>query len=47
MLPAAGTSPKDDSMLAFRDFASVQRRIDASYDASLAYLDAHVRPDAS
>ncbi|WP_200958041.1 patatin-like phospholipase family protein [Nocardioides sp. Soil805] len=47
VLPAAGTSPKDDSMLAFRDFSSVQRRIDASYDASLAYLDAHLDPDVS
>jgi NTE family protein len=47
VLPAAGTSSKDDSMLAFRDFSSVQRRIDATYDASLAYLDEHVEPDAS
>ena len=44
VLPAAGTSAKDDSMLAFRDFSSVQRRIDASYDASLAYLDEHLAP---
>ena len=29
-------------MLAFRDFASVQRRIDATYDASTAYLDEHL-----
>lgn len=42
VLPAAGTSPKDDSMLAFRDFDSVQRRIDSTYDASLAYLDEHL-----
>jgi NTE family protein len=47
VLPAAGTSSKDDSMLAFRDFSSVQRRIDASYEASLDYLDTHLRPDAS
>jgi NTE family protein len=45
VLPAAGTSAKDDSMLAFRDFSSVQRRIDASYDAALAYLDEHVTTD--
>jgi NTE family protein len=45
VLPAAGTSAKDDSMLAFRDFSSVQRRIDASYDASVAYLDEHVATD--
>ncbi len=42
VLPAAGTSSKDDSMLAFRDFDSVQRRIDATYDASKAYLDEHL-----
>ena len=40
--PAAGTSSKDDSMLAFRDFDSVQRRIDATYDASKDYLDEHL-----
>jgi NTE family protein len=45
VLPAAGTSAKDDSMLAFRDFSSVQRRIDASYAAALAYLDEHVTTD--
>jgi len=42
VLPAAGTSPKDDSMLAFRDFNSVQRRIDATYAASRTYLDEHL-----
>lgn len=47
VLPAAGTSPRDDSMLAFRDFSSVQRRIDATYDASVAYLAEHLGPDAS
>lgn len=46
VLPAAGTSSKDDSMLAFRDFSSVQRRIDATYDASLAYLDEYLGPGA-
>ena len=46
VLPAAGTSSKDDSMLAFRDFSCVQRRIDATYDASIAYLDEHLGPDA-
>lgn len=39
VLPAAGTSARDDSMLAFRDFSSVQRRIDATYDVSVAFLD--------
>ncbi len=42
VLPAAGTSTKDDTMLAFRDFGSVQRRIDATYAASRAYLDQHL-----
>jgi NTE family protein len=47
VLPAAGTSPRDDSMLAFRDFSSVQRRIDATYDASADYLAEHLGSDAS
>jgi NTE family protein len=42
VLPAAGTSSKDDSVRAFRDFAGVQRRIDATYAASRAYLDEHL-----
>ena len=41
VLPAAGTSPRDDSLLAHRDFRSVQRRIDATYDAASAWLDEH------
>jgi NTE family protein len=45
VLPAGGTSARDDSLLAHRDFASVQRRIDRSYEASLAYLqEAAERP---
>jgi NTE family protein len=43
VLPAGGTSPRDDSMLAHRDFTSVQQRIDRSYEASTAYLDEHFR----
>jgi len=39
VLPARGTSSRDDSLLAHRDFAGVQRRIDATYEASLEYLD--------
>lgn len=39
VLPAAGTSARDDSLRAYRDFESVQARIDATYDASRAYLD--------
>ncbi len=45
VLPAGGTSPRDDSVLAHRDFSSVQERIDRSYGASMAYLrDAAERP---
>jgi NTE family protein len=43
VLPARGTSSRDDSLLAHRDFAGVQRRIDATYEASVAYLDERVR----
>ena len=39
MLPAAGTSARDDSIFAYRDFTRVQAKIDATYDATLAYLD--------
>jgi NTE family protein len=39
VLPAGGTSARDDSVRAHRDFAGVQARIDATYDASRAYLD--------
>ena len=44
VLPAAGTSSRDDSLLAHRtlldrDGAGVQSRIDATYDASRRYLD--------
>jgi NTE family protein len=44
VLPARGTSPKDDSLLGSRDFAGVQERIDLSYEASAAYLDDHLGP---
>lgn len=39
VLPAAGTSSRDDSPLAFRDFSSVLDRIEATYDACQRYLD--------
>lgn len=39
VLPTAGTSARDDSPLAFRDFSTVLDRIAASYDASRRYLD--------
>ncbi len=40
VLPARGTSPRDDSLRGHRDFSSVTHRIQATYEASLAYLDA-------
>ncbi len=40
VLPAGGTSAKDDSLFAHRDFASIPERIDASYYACVEYLDA-------
>ena len=39
VLPAGGTGPRDDSLLAHRDFGSVRSRIEATYAASAAYLD--------
>ena len=39
MLPARGTSARDDTLLGSRDFSERQARIDATYDASRAYLD--------
>ncbi len=41
VLPAAGTSARDDGLTAFRDFSRVQERIEATYVASRAYLDDH------
>lgn len=42
VLPAGGGSPRDDSLLAYRDVGGVRRRIDAAYDASSAYLREHL-----
>ncbi len=39
VLPARGTSARDDTLLGHRDFGGVEARIEATYDASLAYLD--------
>jgi NTE family protein len=39
VLPARGTSTKDDSLLGHRDFSGVEARIESTYRASLAYLD--------
>src|SRR4051812_18947162 len=41
VLPARGTSGRDDSLLGTRDFSGVQQRIDDTYAASVAYLDQH------
>lgn len=39
VLPAGGTSAKDDGLWAHRDYAGIQRRIDTTYEASARYLD--------
>jgi NTE family protein len=39
VLPARGTSARDDTVLGHRDFSGVAARIEASHQASLAYLD--------
>jgi NTE family protein len=44
VLPAGGTSSKDDNPLGYRDFSAVAQRIDASYAASADYLDDWVLP---
>ena len=38
VLPTGGGSSKDDSLLSYRDFGAVVRRIDQAYEASTAYL---------
>jgi NTE family protein len=38
VLPTGGGSAKDDSLLSYKDFSAVMRRIDEAYDASVAYL---------
>ena len=42
VLPTGGGSPKDDSLLAYRDFRAVTRRIDAAHEASTTYLREHL-----
>lgn len=44
VLPARGTSQKDDTLLGSRDLAGVQERIDLTYEASTEYLDEHLGP---
>jgi len=39
VLPARGTSARDDSLFGSKDFSTVQVRIDATYDACVTYLD--------
>jgi NTE family protein len=39
VLPARGTSARDDTWAGARDFGSVQDRIDATYDATRDYLE--------
>jgi NTE family protein len=45
VLPARGTSSRDDSVFAYRDFAGIQQRIDRTYEASLDYLAEHAPPE--
>jgi NTE family protein len=45
VLPAAGTSVRDDSPFGYRDFSSVQQRIDASYAATVDYLASWLPPE--
>lgn len=42
VLPTGGGSAKDDSLLAYRDFTAVGRRIDAAYRAASRYLEVHL-----
>jgi len=43
VLPTGGGDVRrDDSLLSYRDFAAVMRRIDRAYDASSAYLAEHL-----
>lgn len=39
VLPARGTSGRDDTIFGQRDFSGVQERIDQTYEASVKYLD--------
>ncbi|WP_395690368.1 patatin-like phospholipase family protein [Nocardioides sp.] len=42
VLPARGTSARDDTLLGSRDFSTIQQRIDETYAAAAAYLDEHL-----
>ena len=39
VLPARGTSARDDTIWASRDFSSIERRIERTYRATADYLD--------
>ena len=47
VLPARGTSARDDTIWASRDFSSIDRRIEGTYQAAAAYLDEHLEPSLS
>jgi NTE family protein len=42
VLPTGGGSKRDDSILAYRDFAGIVGRIEQARVASLAYLSANL-----
>ena len=42
VLPSGGLTRRDDSLLAYRDFGAVTRRIDAAHAAASAYLAEHL-----
>jgi NTE family protein len=42
VLPTGGGTAKDDSLLSYRDFSAVMRRIDQAYESSAAYLAEHL-----
>jgi len=39
VLPTGGSTARDDSLLSYRDFRAVVRRIDAAYHASVTFLE--------
>ncbi len=39
VLPSGGTTSADDSLLSYRDFRAVMRKIDTAYQASVAFLE--------
>jgi NTE family protein len=42
VLPARGTSSRDDTLFGTRDFRTVEDRIERTYEAGCAYLDEHL-----